>query len=49
MAIQRHGQRAGKLWIGVPDKPVTKKPLKSAWVAVRAPWEGWVCVVKPGK
>ena len=36
-AMTRHIKRGGKVWIRVfPDKPISKKPAKSAWVKVRA-------------
>ena len=37
VAINRHFKRRGKVWMRVfPQKSVTKKPAKPAWVKVRA-------------
>lgn len=50
MAIQRHVKRIGKLYIRVfPDKPITKKPLETRMGKGKAPVEGYVAVVKPGR
>lgn len=50
MAIQRHVKRIGKLYIRIfPDKPVTKKPLETRMGKGKAPVEGYVAVVKPGR
>ena len=39
IAMTRHVKRGGKIWIRVfPDKPVTKKPPRPAWVPARAAW-----------
>ena len=48
--MTRHMKRGGKVWITIfPDKPITSKPPRPAWVPVRATPEGWVAVVKPGR
>src|ERR1700744_6450728 len=50
MAIQRHGKRAGKLWIRVfPDRPVTKKPLEVRMGGGKGAPEEWAAQVKPGR
>ena len=36
IAMTRHIKRGGKVWINIyPDRPLTKSPLKPAWVPVR--------------
>lgn len=36
IAMTRYMKRGGKVWIKIfPDKPITQKPLKSGWVAVK--------------
>ena len=38
-AMTRHMKRAGRVWIRIfPDVPVSKNPLKSEWVRVKALW-----------
>lgn len=50
IAMTRHIKRGGKVWIRIfPDKPYTKKPLEQRMGKGKAPVEGWVCVVKPGR
>ncbi|MBN8689641.1 MAG: 50S ribosomal protein L16 [Armatimonadetes bacterium] len=50
IAMTRHIKRGGQVWIRVfPDKPFTKKPLEQRMGKGKAPVEGWVCVVKPGR
>ena len=50
IAMTRHVKRGGKVWIRVfPDKSFTKKPLETRMGKGKAPVEGWVCVVKPGR
>jgi large subunit ribosomal protein L16 len=50
VAMTRHVRRGGKVWIRVfPDKPFTKKPLEQRMGKGKAPVEGWVAVVKPGR
>lgn len=50
IAMTRHIKRGGKVWIRIfPDKPITKKPLEQRMGKGKAPVEGWVCVVKPGR
>ncbi len=47
--MTRYTKRGGKVWIKIfPDKPMTEKPPRPAWVPVKAP-EYWVAVVKPGR
>ena len=37
IAINRHIRRGGKVWINIfPDRPLTKKPPRPAWVPARA-------------
>jgi large subunit ribosomal protein L16 len=48
--MTRHIKRGGKVWIRVfPDKSYTKKPLETRMGKGKAPVEGWVAVVKPGR
>ena len=48
IAMTRHIKRGGKVWIRIfPDKSYTKKPLETRMG--KAPVEGWVAVVKPGR
>jgi large subunit ribosomal protein L16 len=50
VAIMRHIQRGGKLWVRVfPDKPVTVKPAETRMGKGKGTPEYWVCVVKPGR
>jgi len=50
IAMTRHIKRGGKVWIRVfPDKSYTKKPLETRMGKGKAPIEGWVAVVKPGR
>ena len=50
IAITRHVQRGGKIWIRVfPDKPSSKKPLETRMGKGKGNPEGWVAVVKPGR
>ena len=50
VAIMRHIQRQGKLWIRVfPDKPVTVKPAETRMGKGKGAPEYWVAVVKPGR
>jgi len=50
IAMTRHIKRGGKVWIRIfPDKPFTKKPLEQRMGKGKAPVEGWVAVVKPGR
>ncbi len=49
-AITRHLRRGGQVWVRVfPDKPITKKPLETRQGGGKAPVEGWVAVVRPGR
>ena len=50
VAIMRHIQRKGKLWIRIfPDKPVTVKPAETRMGKGKGAPEYWVAVVKPGR
>ncbi len=50
VAIMRHINRQGKLWIRVfPDKPVTVKPAETRMGKGKGAPEYWVAVVKPGR
>jgi large subunit ribosomal protein L16 len=50
IAMTRHIKRGGQVWIRIfPDKPYTKKPLEQRMGKGKAPVEGWVAVVKPGR
>ena len=50
IAITRHIQRGGKLWIRIfPDKPLTKKPAETRMGKGKGNPESWVAVVKPGR
>jgi large subunit ribosomal protein L16 len=50
IAMTRHIKRGGKVWIRIfPDKSYTKKPLETRMGKGKAPVEGWVAVIKPGR
>src|ERR1700693_1324466 len=50
IAMTRHIKRGGKVWIHIfPDKSYTKKPLETRMGKGKAPVEGWVAVIKPGR
>ena len=50
VAINRHVNRGGKLWIRIfPHKPITKKPAEVRMGKGKGAPEQWVAVVKPGK
>ena len=50
IAITRHMQRGGKVWIRVfPDKPVTVKPAETRMGKGKGSPDHWVAVVKPGR
>jgi len=50
VAISRHIQKGGKLWIRIfPDKSYTKKPAETRMGKGKGMPEGWVAVVKPGR
>ncbi len=50
IAMTRHIKRGGKVWIRIfPDKSYTKKPLETRMGKGKAPVEGWVAVVRPGR
>ena len=50
IAMTRHMQRGGKVWINIfPDKPVTQKPAETRMGSGKGNPEQWVAVVKPGR
>ena len=50
IAMTRHIKRGGQVWIRIfPDKSFTKKPLEQRMGKGKAPVEGWVAVIKPGR
>lgn len=50
VAINRHFQRKGKVWIRIfPDKPVTKKPAETRMGKGKGGVEYWAAVVRPGR
>ena len=50
VAVTRFMKRRGKVWIRIfPQKSFTKKPLETRMGKGKAPVEGWVAVVKPGR
>lgn len=50
VAINRHFQRRGKVWIRIfPDKPVTKKPAEVRMGKGKGAVDHWVAVVRPGR
>ncbi len=50
IAMTRSIKRGGQVWIRIfPDKPITKKPLEQRMGKGKAPVEGWVAVIKPGR
>lgn len=50
IAITRHVQRTGKVWIKIfPHKPATKKPAETRMGSGKGAPEFWVAVVKPGR
>lgn len=50
IGMTRHIKRGGKVWIRIfPDKSYTKKPLEQRMGKGKAPVEGWVAVIKPGR
>lgn len=50
VAINRHFQRKGKVWIKIfPDKPVTKKPAETRMGKGKGAVDHWVAVVRPGR
>ena len=49
-AITRHVRRGGKIWVrGVPDKPITKKPLEVRQGKGKGSVEYWVAQIQPGR
>lgn len=50
IAINRHFQRRGKVWIRIfPDKPVTKKPAEVRMGKGKGNVDHWAAVVRPGR
>ena len=50
IAMTRHIQRGGKVWINIyPDRPLTKKPAETRMGSGKGNPEGWGAVVKPGR
>jgi len=50
VAVNRHLQRAGKVWIRVfPDKPITKKPAETRMGKGKGEPEHYVAPVKKGQ
>ena len=50
VAINRHFQRKGKVWIRIfPDKPVSKKPAETRMGKGKGSPDHWVAVVRPGR
>lgn len=50
VAMTRHAQRGGKVWIRIfPDKPVTKTAPETRMGSGKGSPEYWVAVVKPGR
>lgn len=50
VAINRHFQRRGKVWIRIfPDKPITKKPAEVRMGKGKGAVDHWVAVVRPGR
>lgn len=50
IAMTRHIKRGGRVFIRIfPQKSYTKKPLEQRMGKGKAPLEGWVAVIKPGR
>ena len=50
VALMRHTQRGGKVWIRMfPDKPVTKKPAETRMGKGKGAPDHWVAVIKKGR
>ena len=50
VAINRHFQRKGKVWIKIfPSKSVTKKPAETRMGKGKGAVDHWVAVVRPGR
>ncbi len=50
VAMTRHAQRGGKVWIRVfPDKPVTERPAETGMGKGKGAPAHYVAVVKPGR
>ncbi len=50
VAINRHFQRKGKVWIRLfPDKPVSKKPAETRMGKGKGSPDHWVAVIRPGR
>jgi large subunit ribosomal protein L16 len=50
VAITRHFQRKGKVWIRIfPDKPVSKKPAETRMGKGKGNVDHWVASIRPGR
>lgn len=50
IAINRHFQRKGKVWIRMfPDKPISKKPAEVRMGKGKGAPHSWVAVIRPGR
>ena len=50
IAMTRHIQRGGKVWINIyPDRPLTKKPAETRMGSGKGSPEWWIANVKPGR
>lgn len=50
VAITRHFQRKGKVWIRIfPDKSVSKKPAETRMGKGKGAPDHWVAVIRPGR
>ena len=50
VALTRHMERAGKVWIRVfPDKPITKKPAETRMGSGKGGLDHWVCPIRVGR
>jgi large subunit ribosomal protein L16 len=47
VAISRYMKRRGKMWIRIPQKSFTKKPLETRMGKGKGPLESWVAVIRP--
>ena len=49
VAMTRHVKRGGKIWIRLPDKPMSKKPAETRMGKGKGAPEFWVAPVKRGR
>ena len=50
IAVTRHTNRGGKVWINVyPDRPRTKKPAETRMGSGKGSVEWWIANIKPGR